>query len=1836
MHKTDPDIHDTSSNHEQLGNRTRQTIPQDRSMGEKQSSTMSTGNPGEVAMNPLTSDAPANNEENSVRHRKKNNKSARNNKNKLDEGLPNSSFPSPDTVLVPQKLHPGSRKSNPSVSAAEAISVPFENLNATVVPAEAFSVENSSEIPVMPLKQGLTESTEESHARENNHWKPRPQRKSAKTQQTNKSVSKYNVGAEAVIWAPVKPLNKNGPSVEASKNSVIEATYPSGKSGHDMQSGIKAMRAEMGRYIWKPVAKELSQQVNSQQNSPSQSHPEAGDMSAKHDSNRLTVEFGKPDGVTVGKATIATDARSGENIKHNKHGKISSSWRQRSSETPRVVGSLSSDPAKAVQKASDQLQPSTTDSVLIRDMTHILDGWNDVTNTSPPGGSVASTAVPKNVGANRQRCQPYKEQRVPGSPYPTDNTDTHRVMTDRRETHSPALGLLNESDGGKVMKTESENTAIGEHSKPHWQPKSQAYSHHGRQGNRGTGGGQRVSAQGIDCNVVQNEHKNDISPRTVGAEAGDVRLQDAKRGGKGVGDTSKDDSTVGSAPVDVNPQHQQSVDLEVDHQGHYNNCLKRGHDSRYRGKDMGQDAGKRNFHMNGDEPHLEYQQVGNYHKPQNFEKLFLQVKKVNIDNTVALAWVVSQIFEKALTEPTFCEMYANFCAHLSYELPDFYEDNEKITFRRLLLNKCLEEFERGEREEAEANRAEEDGEIKQTEAEREEKRTQARRRMLGNIRLIGELYKKRMLTERIMHECIKKLLGEYENPDEEDLEALCVLMSTIGEMIDHPKAKVHMDGYFIRMLKLSTDQKLSSGVRFMLRDAIDLRKNKWQQRRKIEGPKKIDEVHRDAAQERQAQASRFSRGPVINSAPRRGPPADYSSRSNSVLPSLSSQQINSNRGMPAQVRGHATQDVRMDERQQFESRVLSVPLPQRSTDDTITLGPQVGLARGMSIRGQPLMSNAPSADVPPNLGDSRRLASGSNSYNFMSREDFMPRYTQDKFSSAQYDQPSPYGRSSSIGSRDPRFPGNVTDKTAVTTIPGRKHASSGFLPAPSETKQLSQECLREKSISAIREFYSAKDEEEVILCIKELKSPSFYPSMVSLWVTDSFERKDKERDLLAKLLVNLCKSRDNLLRQNQLIQGFVSVLSTLEDAVNDAPRAAEFLGHIFAKVTLEQVVPLTEIARLIREGGEEPGSLVETGLASVVLASILQFIRTEKGDSVLSEIRTSSGLRLEDFRPPQVGLARGMSIRGQPLMSNAPSADVPPNLGDSRRLASGSNSYNFMSREDFMPRYTQDKFSSAQYDQPSPYGRSSSIGSRDPRFSDNVTDKSAVTTVPGRKHASSGFLPAPSETKQLSQESLREKSISAIREFYSAKDEEEVILCIKELKSPSFYPSMVSLWVTDSFERKDKERDLLAKLLVNLCKSRDNLLRQNQLIQGFVSVLSTLEDAVNDAPRAAEFLGHIFAKVTLEQVVSLTEIARLIREGGEEPGSLVETGLASEVLASILQFIRTEKGDSVLSEIRTSSGLRLEDFRPPQVGLARGMSIRGQPLMSNAPSADVPPNLGDSRRLASGSNSYNFMSREDFMPRYTQDKFSSAQYDQPSPYGRSSSIGSRDPRFSDNVTDKSAVTTIPGRKHASSAFLPAPSETKQLSQESLREKSISAIREFYSAKDEEEVILCIKELKSPSFYPSMVSLWVTDSFERKDKERDLLAKLLVNLCKSRDNLLRQNQLVQGFVSVLSALEDAVIDAPRAAEFLGHIFAKVTLEHVVPLTEIARLIREGGEEPGSLVETGLASEVLASILQFIRTEKGDSVLSEIRTSSGLRLEDFRPPHSTRSNKLDPFL
>ena len=155
-------------------------------------------------------------------------------------------------------------------------------------------------------------------------------------------------------------------------------------------------------------------------------------------------------------------------------------------------------------------------------------------------------------------------------------------------------------------------------------------------------------------------------------------------------------------------------------------------------------------------------------------------------------------------------------------------------FRKYLLNRCQEDFERGwvakEATAAAAVKALEDEPAKAANQQSKERGTgevalysdeyyaaqKAKRQGLGLIKFLGELFKIQMLTERIMHECVKKLLGNVENPEVVEIESLCTLLATVGASLDTLRARAHMDVYFSRMKELSKNQNVSSRMQFML------------------------------------------------------------------------------------------------------------------------------------------------------------------------------------------------------------------------------------------------------------------------------------------------------------------------------------------------------------------------------------------------------------------------------------------------------------------------------------------------------------------------------------------------------------------------------------------------------------------------------------------------------------------------------------------------------------------------------------------------------------------------------------------------------------------------------------------------------------------------------------------------------------------------------------------------------------------------------------------------------------------------------------------------------------
>ena len=140
-------------------------------------------------------------------------------------------------------------------------------------------------------------------------------------------------------------------------------------------------------------------------------------------------------------------------------------------------------------------------------------------------------------------------------------------------------------------------------------------------------------------------------------------------------------------------------------------------------------------------------------------------------------------------------------------------DGKPITggqlFRKYLLNQFQEDFERGwvakeATAAAAATKAMEDEAVKAANEEKGDAKEEhalyseeyyaaqkAKRRGLGLIKFIGELFKLQMLTERIMHECVNKLLGHVDNPEEEEIESLCKLLTTVGNSLDAPEARAH-------------------------------------------------------------------------------------------------------------------------------------------------------------------------------------------------------------------------------------------------------------------------------------------------------------------------------------------------------------------------------------------------------------------------------------------------------------------------------------------------------------------------------------------------------------------------------------------------------------------------------------------------------------------------------------------------------------------------------------------------------------------------------------------------------------------------------------------------------------------------------------------------------------------------------------------------------------------------------------------------------------------------------------------------------------------------------------
>ncbi|NWR17869.1 IF4G1 factor, partial [Emberiza fucata] len=639
--------------------------------------------------------------------------------------------------------------------------------------------------------------------------------------------------------------------------------------------------------------------------------------------------------------------------------------------------------------------------------------------------------------------------------------------------------------------------------------------------------------------------------------------------------------------------------------------------------------------------------------PQMFQQLMKQVMELSIDTEERLKGVIDLVFEKAISEPNFSVAYANMCRCLmGLKVPTTDKPTVTVNFRKLLLNRCQKEFEKDkdddeifEKRQKEMDDASAPEEKARMKDELEEARDKARRRSLGNIKFIGELFKLKMLTEAIMHDCVVKLL---KNHDEESLECLCRLLTTIGKDLDFEKAKPRMDQYFNQMEKIIKEKKTSSRIRFMLQDVIDLRRNSWVPRRGDQGPKTIDQIHKEAEMEEHREHIKVQQ--LMSKDKRRGPPGPSSGGRSSLVADDGWNTVpisKGNRPIDTSRLTKITKPGSIDSNNQ-----LFAPGGRLSWGKGSSGGSGAKPADSASDSGRPATStlnrfSALQQSVPAESPESRRVVQRSSSSRDRSekagdRGDRESRSEKGSDRLERLDRGERVDRNRSALTKR-SFSKETEDRSREREKQGgpeavRKAASMTEerdrsretvkqepTPAASTKPALSEEELEKKSKAIIEEYLHINDMKEALQCVQELGSPSSLYIFVQNGIESTLERSTISREHMGALLCQLVKA--GTLSKEQYYKGLREILEIAEDMEIDIPHIWLYLAELITPILQEEGIPMEELFREITK------PLVPIGKATTLLVEVLGLLCKGMGQKTAGKLWRDGGLSWKEFLP---------------------------------------------------------------------------------------------------------------------------------------------------------------------------------------------------------------------------------------------------------------------------------------------------------------------------------------------------------------------------------------------------------------------------------------------------------------------------------------------------------------------------------------------------------------------------------------------------------------------------
>ncbi|XP_046880264.1 eukaryotic translation initiation factor 4 gamma 3-like isoform X2 [Hypomesus transpacificus] len=218
---------------------------------------------------------------------------------------------------------------------------------------------------------------------------------------------------------------------------------------------------------------------------------------------------------------------------------------------------------------------------------------------------------------------------------------------------------------------------------------------------------------------------------------------------------------------------------------------------------------------------------------ENFQQVMKEVGTLPINTEERLKGIIDMIYQKAISDPDNSEVYANMCrSQMGRKVPSSDNPGKTVNFRKLLLNRCQVDFDQDKTKGLREKQKELEGAVdnKDRIRLREEIRvitSEVQAEAVGNVKLISELFKIKMVTEAIIHDCIVELLKCKENIA---LSCVVTILSTVGKDLDYDKSKPRMDQYYNQIEKIVKDKKIPPHVCNELTELLEIRQEIWRNR----------------------------------------------------------------------------------------------------------------------------------------------------------------------------------------------------------------------------------------------------------------------------------------------------------------------------------------------------------------------------------------------------------------------------------------------------------------------------------------------------------------------------------------------------------------------------------------------------------------------------------------------------------------------------------------------------------------------------------------------------------------------------------------------------------------------------------------------------------------------------------------------------------------------------------------------------------------------------------------------------------------------------------------------